>query len=767
MKKSKFQWQLSPERQVPEEFEKITKKEKLHPMLAKLLYERGIDSSEKLRAFLHPSVDDLHSPFLMHDMEKATSRIFEAVAKEETILIYGDYDADGITSTTLMKETLEQIGAEPLIFLPNRFEDGYGPNLDVYKYYIKNEEVDLIITVDNGVAGHEALSYAKEEGIDVIVTDHHELPDELPEAFAIIHPKHPAGEYPFAELAGVGVAFKLACALLGEEVPMELLDLVAIGTIADMVSLIDENRTLVQLGLGVIREGLRIGLSELIKLTDVEPGKFTETDIGFQIGPRLNALGRLGDATPGVTLMSTFDEEEAHTIAQVIDANNLERKAIVEKMTKEAFEQISQLPKSSSYVLAKAGWHEGVLGIVAGNIMNKTGKPTIALTINEETGLAKGSARSIDAVNIYEALNAKRELFTAFGGHHSAAGMTLPVENIPALAQTVEDFIKENKIDISQGRIAKVDERLEASEITVEFIKQINILAPFGMDFPKPVFLLENVSVTQTRVIGKEKNHLKLQLDNNLNAIAFGMSDLVHEFSSQPVQSFIGKLDINEWNGTTLPQLMVEDSKVSGIQVFDVRGKNPQIPIPDEETIFLVFEEQSKNILPQNWQEQALIYKDLQALNEEITANNAQNFVLVDIPERLDILKEIAQNTPIERFYLKAQNDGSYFDGLGTRKQYGALFTFIAQNKDVDVRHKSAQIAEYLHLPKNLLIFMLQVFQELGFVEIKDGIMNAVANPEKKELTSSSIYQKRQRKMETQGFLSVENIQKIQSYMNQ
>lgn len=311
-----YNWQFAP--QVEDaDFTKIAKKAGLGPEAARLLFSRGIKDEDSLSRFLVPSLDDLHDPYLLHDMDKAVNRIRRAIEQGEFILVYGDYDADGMTSASILKETLEQLGAECLVYLPNRFTDGYGPNASVYKYFIEQQGISLIVTVDNGVAGHEAIDLAQSMGVDVIVTDHHSLPEVLPDAYAIVHPEHPKADYPFKHLAGCGVAFKLACALL-EEVQVELLDLVAIGTIADMVSLTDENRIMVQYGLEVLHNTQRIGLQELFEIAGISSSDLTEETVGFQLAPRLNALGRLDDPNPAIELLTGFDDEEVREIALMI-----------------------------------------------------------------------------------------------------------------------------------------------------------------------------------------------------------------------------------------------------------------------------------------------------------------------------------------------------------------------------------------------------------------------------------------------------------------
>ncbi|SJZ36949.1 single-stranded-DNA-specific exonuclease [Pilibacter termitis] len=760
MKPAFYKWQVAKRQELPSEFLSLTEKEKLHPLVAQILFDRGIKTAEELEKFLHPTIESLHDPFLMYDMERAVARIMLAIERDEKILIYGDYDADGITSTTVMKEAIETLGAEPEYFLPNRFTDGYGPNLEVYKYYIQSQEISLIITVDNGVAGHEALKFAKEAGVDVIVTDHHELPDELPEAFAIVHPKHPEGNYPFQELAGVGVAFKVATALLGE-IPMESLDLVAIGTIADLVRLTDENRTLVQLGLQMIKTAQRIGLDELLKVAGVEREKISETSIGFQIGPRLNALGRLGEASPGVELMSTFDEEEAQQLAEEIDAVNQERKKIVEDITNEVMAMVNENPQSSAYVFAKENWHEGVLGIVAGKVMNETGKPAVILTIKED-GITKGSARSIEAINIYELLNENRELFTAFGGHHAAAGMSLPKENVAKLSEVLNTSIEKSEIDLTQGQTLFIDEVLTPKEVTVEFIEQMNALAPFGTEFPEPYFLFKDVKFTDGKAIGANLAHLKGKIEQEeatLDCIYFSAGDKLNEFSTEEQNELVGKLSVNEWNGNKLPQLMVEDFQVNGLQVFDLRGKNNTIPLPFATGLFLSFDK--KTVVPEN----AIFHlqtNEAQEIIQCIKEKKITEIIVLDTPTSIEILADILQETSVSRIFLVVNcPNEEYLQGMGTREQYAKLFGFIHQFHEVDVRHKSKEIAQYLKIPYSLFIFMLQVFEELGFVTIENGLLNEVEKPEKKALDTSKLYQERMKKIRIQEFFILNNIPEI------
>ncbi|ALS38090.1 single-stranded-DNA-specific exonuclease [Enterococcus rotai] len=763
MKKAKYTWQLREKTALPEEFSAILTKQQINPLLGQILWHRGIQSQEVLETFLRPTVENLYDPFLMHDMEKTITRIQDAVAQGERILVYGDYDADGITSTTVMKEAIELIGGEVEYFLPNRFIHGYGPNLTVFKEQIENG-VQLIITVDNGVAGHEAINYATEQGVDVIVTDHHELPPELPNAFSIIHPKHPQGQYPFGDLAGVGVAFKVATALLGE-LPAEFLDLVAIGTIADLVSLTDENRVLVKMGLEMIQNGERIGLDILIHLAELKKEAISEENIGFTIAPRLNALGRLGDASSGVELMTTFDEEEAERIATYINNQNDERKEIVATITKEAFELIE--PTDLIHIVAKKGWHEGVLGIVAGRIMQDTGKPTIVLTIDESDEIAKGSGRSVSALNLFDALSEIREDFTHFGGHHMAAGMTLPIQNINKVKEHLIRYLERNQIDLSQGQELLIDESLKVDEVTIPFVQQLKILAPFGTDNPVPNFLFEDVSIEQSRQIGADKSHLKFQLSQGgakLDAIAFQMGNQADEFG-QGTTNVAGQLSINEWNGNKKPQLMVSDFSVDGMQLFDFRGKNSrQKEIPIANTLYIYFNSESKKLVDE--QTDHWLFTTVDEAVMMIEKTNSQQLVFVDCPDDVGLLKQITQTGKIERVYmLGVSHEEAYLNGTGTREQYAQLYKFVRQQEQVDVRYKLNVVAQHLKIQEKLLIFMIQVFFDLGFVTIENGVLRKVESPENHPLTESKVYQTRLKKIKTEEFLLYSDRETLQQWL--
>ena len=731
-----YEWQFAP--QVEDaDFTKIAKKAGLGPEVARLLFERGIQDQESLKKFLEPSLEDLHDPYLLHDMDKAVERIRQAIEEGENILVYGDYDADGMTSASIVKESLEQLGAECRVYLPNRFTDGYGPNASVYKYFIEQEGISLIVTVDNGVAGHEAIELAQSMGVDVIVTDHHSMPKTLPDAYAIVHPEHPDADYPFKQLAGCGVAFKLACALL-EEVQVELLDLVAIGTIADMVSLTDENRILVQYGLEMLGHTQRIGLQEMLDMAGIAANEVTEETVGFQIAPRLNALGRLDDPNPAIDLLTGFDDEEAHEIALMIHQKNEERKEIVQSIYEEAKTMVD--PEKKVQVLAKEGWNPGVLGIVAGRLLEELGQTVIVLNIEDDR--AKGSARSVEAVDIFEALDPHRDLFIAFGGHAGAAGMTLEVEKLSDLSQVLEDYVCEKGADASGKNKLNLDEELDLETLSLETVKSFERLAPFGMDNQKPVFYIRDFNVESARSMGAGNTHLKLKISKgeaSFEVVAFGQGRWATEFAQTKNLELAVTLSVNQWNGQTALQLMMVDARVEGVQLFNIRGKNAVLP-------------------------EGVPVLDFAGELPELATSDA--VVVKNIPEDITLLKTVFQEQNFSAVYFKNDIDKAYYlTGYGTREQFAKLYKTIYQFPEFDIRYKLKDLAAYLNIQQILLVKMIQVFEELDFVTIKDGVMTVNKEAPKREIAESQIYQNLKQTVKNQEMMALGTVQEMYDFL--
>lgn len=733
MIRSKYTWKMN-EKEPDDGFFALTKKENISPIAAKILYNRGINSAEKLENFLKADLSHLHDPYDLHDMDKTVKRIRQAIENYEQILIYGDYDADGMTSASIVKEALEMLGAEVQVYLPNRFTDGYGPNQSVYKYFIEQQDISLIITVDNGVAGHKAIAYAQEMGVDVIVTDHHSMPAQLPSAFAIVHPEHPQADYPFKHLAGCGVAFKLACALL-ESIPTEMLDLVAIGTIADMVSLTDENRIMVKVGLEILKNTERVGLQELMRISDVDVDSINEETVGFKLAPQLNALGRLDDPNPAIELLTGFDEEEAQAVATMINTKNEERKTIVQTIFDEAIGMVDR--SKPVQVLAKEGWHPGVLGIVAGRILEQIGQPVIVLNI--EDGLAKGSARSVEALDIFKALDGHRDLFEAFGGHSGAAGMTLSVDKLDQLSQVLCQFVEDNQLDLSQKNSLVLDGQLDLSEFNLDLIKSLDKLAPFGMDNKKPVFLLKDVAVKQARTMGQNGAHLKLKLSqdsDNLDLVAFNQGQLAQDFQQAQDLELAVTLSVNKWNGQTTLQLMLEDARVEGVQLLDIRAKNSSLPA------------------------------DVPILSADSNIKDSKAVVILDVPDKAEELRTLFVGHDFEAVYFKnIIKQQFYLTGYGTREQFAKLYKTIYQFPEFDIRYKLKELSQFLKIPDILLVKMIQIFDELNFVKITDGIMTVNKDAQKREIAESQIYQELKKQVKFQELMALGTPQEIYDFL--
>lgn len=729
---SKYNWKINEQKPDAGFFE-VAKKAKLSQTAAQILYHRGIDSQAKLEAFLNPSLEQLHDPYLLHDMERAVTRIRSAIEEGEQILVYGDYDADGMTSSSIVKEALEMLGAEVRVYLPNRFTDGYGPNESVYRYFIEEEGISLIVTVDNGVAGHEAIAYAQEQGVDVIVTDHHSMPEQLPEAYAIIHPEHPDAAYPFKYLAGCGVAFKLACALL-ETIPTELLDLVAIGTIADMVSLTDENRVMVKYGLEILKQTERIGLQELLAVSEVDFTDIDEETIGFKLAPQLNALGRLDDPNPAVELLTGFDDDEAKNIAQMINAKNEERKELVQSVYLQAMAMVDA--SKPVQVLAKEGWNLGILGIVAGRILEEIGLPVIVLSIDEE-GRAKGSARSIEAVNIFDALNAHRDLFIAFGGHSGAAGMTLDASKLPDLEQILSDYIAANQIDLSSKSTLNLDDEIHFDSLSLETLEDLAKLSPFGMDHKKPIFYLRDFSVKQARTMGQDGSHLKLRLSQagkDYDLVAFHKGGQLLDFQQAQHLELAVTLSVNKWNGNTSLQLMLVDARVQGLQLIDIRAKNAPLP---------------------------------QGVADIRDQNQERIVILSEVPDEAAELKEVFAGREFQAIYFKNTIKHQYYlTGFGTREQYAKLYKTLYQFPEFDLRHKLRDLSDYLKIPQILLVKMIQIFEELDFVSIDDGLMTVNKGAPKREISESQIYQELKNLVKFQELMALGTPQEIYDFLS-
>ena len=649
-------------------------------LAAKILTARGYTSVQEAKNILNMDETNLHDPYLLNGMKEAVERIEEALNNEEKILIYGDYDADGITSTTVMMNVLLDLGADVSFCIPNRFTHGYGPHEELFRK-AHAEGVQLIITVDNGISGIEPVRVAKELGMDVIVTDHHEAGEVLPPADVIIHPRLPEGHYPFGELAGVGVAFKIAHALYGE-VPDHLFEFAAIGTVADLVPLVGENRYIVQQGIKQLKTSYNPWVRALCEITSVKQKEIDEDSIGFYFAPRLNAVGRLGDADPGVAFLMSENDLEAAAGAKLLNEKNVERKEIVNTITEQAIEMIENDPAISDslvLVIAKEGWNPGVIGIVASRLVEKYYRPTIVLSLDRVKGTAKGSGRSIEGFHLYQELAKNREILPHFGGHPMAAGMTFPMEHVDELRSRLHQQALQCLTDDMLTAKLSIDVPVDISEVTVEAIEEIKKLGPFGTGFSKPVYALQNVQVRSMRKIGAGENHLKMELEDAhgfIDGIGFSKGYLYDEITYGVSLSFVGDLQINEWQGKKKPQFMISDVQTNEWQLYDYRGKN-QVQkwihtISQNDSDFIAFQQSTVQYF------EGQLAKSIRLINnEEDMKNLSPNIVLLDLPKTAQTLEKLINQDQATRVYAVFYTpESKYFNGMPTREHFSWYYSF-------------------------------------------------------------------------------------------
>ena len=713
----------------------------LPPLLANLLVHRGCESIADAQGFLKPQIQSILPPDQLHDMDKAVDRIVTAIENNELITVYGDYDADGITSTALMFETLETIGANVNYYVPNRFKDGYGPNQAAYQRLIE-AGTQLILTVDNGVSGKEAIDFANDQGVDVVITDHHSLPAELPVAKAIVHPKYPGDEYQGGDLSGVGVAFKLAWALL-EEFPTELLDLVAIGEIADVVSVAGENRALITMGIHQLRQGVRVGLHELISLTNADEAHLTEEDIGFQIAPRLNALGRLEDANQGVELLTTLDEDQGRQLAKAVDDCNQERQKLVQTVTEAAMVEAKKPENVDRPVLLIVGhdWHQGILGIVASHILQTTGKPTIVASVNQGETVAKASGRSRDGFDLFAALDQHRDLMTAFGGHPLACGLSFEVDQADTLRSVLVRATDQQKFDGQKKPSLTIAGQLEQKELTLEFYRQLQRLGPFGPGNELPTFLLKTAKISDLQTMGQKQQHLKFTVtgaQGKVAVLAFNNAGLLSSLQGSTPDLAV-QVGVNRWRGQTKLQLMLHDLKITGPAIEDARVTRLIAPMFKQKAVYVTFNQQLRDNLTGNVAGQVVSGRTAQTM--DLTD---QKVVIVDCPPDLPTLVKILQNCQrVARIRLMFfSRTPLHQRGMQGRQQFVALYQTIRQQK-INLNRMGQQLANYLQVDNEQLIFMIHVFLELRFVTIKDGVLAPVKEITRADLKQTMSYRQR------------------------
>lgn len=564
-----YQWVLPPE-QDEAAIDRIVQNFHVHPVIASILHDRSIDSEADFNSYFKSDINNLHDPFLLSGMNNAVERLIKALRDGENILIYGDYDVDGVTSVSILYNCLFKLGGKVSFFIPNRLKEGYGLSEQGIGVAQKRKS-SLIITVDCGVTAVDEIAYANQYGIDVIVCDHHEQGDEIPNAIAVINPKLKDSKYPFKELAGCGVAYKLLQALesrLGysNDITEKYLDLVAIGTSADIVQLIDENRILVYHGLKQINTKPRYGIQALLENCGLRNKELSVSAIVFTLAPRLNAVGRISSAKKAVHLLTTDSLQQARNIAQILEVENKTRKNIDETTYKEAESMIKQsknLETNRILVLAKKNWHLGVIGIVASRIMEKYNRPTVLISIKD--GVGKGSARSTTSFNIYDAFRSMSSLLENFGGHRFAAGITILSGNIDPLEKRLNAIALEKiKLDEMISKL-KIDAIIDLDQFDANFLYWLKELAPFGPGNLRPVFVTKDMELYGlAQKVGN--NHLKMKVKQKgvvIDAIGYNLGDYIPELQIPGTHfNCAYVVEENKWSGKTTIQLRIKDFEV-------------------------------------------------------------------------------------------------------------------------------------------------------------------------------------------------------------
>lgn len=754
----------------------------LTPLVSRLLVSRGYRTAGEAKDFLEPGVQALHDPYLLRGMEAAVARIRQAIETGERIRVYGDYDADGVTSTALLHRLFTRLGASFDTYIPHRSREGYGLNLPAIDAAAA-AGVKLIVTVDNGISAVEQIAYASTLGIDVVVTDHHEPPAVLPDqAVAIVNPKQPGCPYPFKELTGSAVAFKLAHALLGEP-DLSLADVAAIGVVADLMPLTGENRAIVKLGLAEMNARPCHGVKALAAVSGAEPGRLTSGRIAFGLAPRLNAGGRLAEADIALRLLIADSSDEAEMLAAELDMLNQERQQLVEDTLVEAEAAWQAVVAEHGgrgpavIVIAGEGWNAGIAGLVASKLVERYYKPTVVLAADAATGLCKGSARSIDGFDLHAALTECADELEHYGGHKAAAGMTMRTERVASLRTRLsalaeawlspDDWVPRKKADL----VCRV------SELTLEAAEQLRALEPCGSGNPAPRFVLRDAEVLDAKAMGKESRHLRTVLGQGgrkLEAVCFGKGGDCAAIQGCGTVHALGELSVNEWNGSKRVQLMMQDWQAAALPVHDLRHERDwQLALRT-----LAADAQAAPLLAIAAGESALAaLRD--ACGDDVrlrTASYAEaagiaaaagaaalRIALIDLPEAGDALAGLrgllSAGYAVEEIHLlsaaqprtavpggRAPQAGSRGAAarMPTREQFAEVYGLLRRQgswieaPDGFLR----QVAERTGRTLADVVMMLDVFEELGFVRRSRAAVEIVSKPPKRQLEESPRYRK-------------------------
>lgn len=781
LKESKYRWSLpvTDEKLEAELAEKLG----VSRLVAGVLVARGWTSEEASTQFLNAGEEQLHDPMAMKDMKKAAERIAHAIAAGERIRVYGDYDADGVTSTALMSRLLTLLGANFDTYIPHRGAEGYGLNVGAIDKAIE-AGVKLLVTVDNGISAVDQIAYAVEKGIEVVVTDHHEPPASgiLPAAYALVNPKQEDCPYPFKGLCGAGVVFKLAHAMLGRPM-LEYADLAAIGTIADLMPLLGENRVIARLGLAQLRRDPVPGIRALARVSGAKPEELTSGKIGFGLAPRLNAGGRLTHASSALQLLITSYEAEADLLAAELDELNKERQALVETTVAEADrmwkDRIEAGNDRNVIVLAGEGWNAGIAGLVASKLVERYYRPAIILAIDPLTGKCKGSARSIEGFDLFEALSECAPLMDHFGGHTAAAGLTIPRDNIEVLSERLHKLAGEWLSEEDWQPKKRADLVCTLVHATLEAVQQLARLEPFGNANPTPRVVVHGLSVKDVRTLGKENNHLKLTVEQDgraIEAIAFGIGEDRAKLEPGMRIDMLGELSVNEWNGSRRVQLIFQDWRTDELKLVDRRAdKDVWRALAAEQVpgtlVLCTSSRQASEAIERIGDSgirvstyaaahaEDLLAAPVAATAEQLNRTSSggreiSSLMLLGLPDNERDAEQLAAwlspRRGVERVVVlpDPRQEGAAGHGQGPgsafpdRSQFGVVYGwFKRQGSWIDAPEGFLQsVARVTGWPLATIRMMQDVFVELGFIVAQGSTRQVVAVPPRSELDKSERY---------------------------
>ena len=752
----------------------------MNPRLMELLFSRGIDTQEKIRNYLYPDVKNLYDPFSMKGIKEATDRLKDAIAQKQKIVIYGDYDADGICATAILSLYLSSCGLDVYAHIPNRVGDGYGLNVESIESIIEKCCPDLILTCDCGISGSEEVAYAMDLGVDVIVTDHHEVSEIIPEC-TVVNPKQNDCTYPCSFLCGAGVAFKLVQAMGGIDAAMQFADLAAVATIADLVPLLDENRLIVQLGLKKLEEEKNLGLKLLIddqQLTyPVSSG-----DIAYKIAPRINAAGRMGDAYRSFELLTGSDTKTLCDIINAINEDNARRKQLCDKLYAEALEdlQFEDMVHNRSVILGNPEWEKGITGILAARLAGDFHRPAFVMVNSGE--YYKGTSRSIPGINIYELLSSVSDILVEFGGHSQAAGFSIAEKNIPMFRKRVNEYLNTFPVSLFEMN-QEYDIEIAESELTLQFAKELECIEPSGNSNPRPLF---KTTVERLNVAPCKNNHIhtNIQTADGLRILAFNFYEqnqfLLGNSSKELVMElqysvYGGKENVKGFLKTAVPsQLYVNDSvaKANYLKTLSLGlsdGANCIRYTPDSLSELVGDELFGVLIVAgckQTYEKFATALQFDRFLNEFLYATTPNNYsrvivspdtdgnlllsgynkiIFLDTPPGYALSAYFATKTKAEIYVPQEDNQSDFFDGIDCeREKFGACFDALRKNSDIvadNILSYYKQLSARMAIPMNQFMACVAVFSELGLIETKNNPFSISVNKGVRcELNQSSVY---------------------------